>query len=280
MKATEVQQSLFKDLLVDLPDQHRAEFFRNLHEAGISPNDVELARLLRALQLYKAYYETIPGAVQKAAAEIERLKREIERLSSDARDSSEAGAQLAGQVTEEAERVRQDLTQIHKHVEEAMRQSAQSLSSRMAELLTANIEKTVLQPLESRLDELAGSNLAFDDAIKRSNDAAAALGESVALARRLHFGAYALGAFVIACSLTMASWFYLDRLYVDRFERDRAALVQQIEKNRAVLLKLAESHRTLELLQDPERPHRKLLVMKDASCWQSTRNQGVIEFND
>jgi len=63
MKATEVQQSLFKDLLVDLPDQHRAEFFSNLHEAGISPNDVELARLLRALQLYKAYYETIPGAV-------------------------------------------------------------------------------------------------------------------------------------------------------------------------------------------------------------------------
>src|SRR5213083_3109885 len=114
MKATEVQQSLFKDLLVDLTDQHRAEFFRNLHEAGISPNDVELARLLRALQLYKAYYETIPGAVQKAASEIERLKREIERLSSDARDSSEAGAQLAGQVTEEADRVRHDLTQIHK----------------------------------------------------------------------------------------------------------------------------------------------------------------------
>ncbi len=76
MKATEAQRNLFQDLVAELPDQHRAEFFRNLHEAGISPNDVELARLLRALQLYKAYYETIPGAVQKAAAEIERLKRE------------------------------------------------------------------------------------------------------------------------------------------------------------------------------------------------------------
>jgi len=59
-----------------------------------------------------------------------------------------------------------------------------------------------------------------------------------------------------------------------------AAMVQQIAKNRPVLLKLAESHRTLELLQDPERPHRKLLVMKDASGWQSTRNHGVIEFKD
>src|SRR5213083_3612991 len=133
MKATEVQQTLFKDLAADLPDQHRAEFFRNLHEAGISPNDVELARLLHALQLYKAYYETIPGAVQKAAAEIERLKQEIERLSSDARESSDAGAQVDGQVILEAERFRQDLKQIHKHVKGAMRRSAESLASRMAE---------------------------------------------------------------------------------------------------------------------------------------------------
>ena len=280
MNAPVAQQTLFKDLAANLPDQHQAEFFRNLHEAGISPNDVELARLLRALQLYKAYYETIPGAVQKAAAEIERLKQEIERLSNDARDSSEAGAQLAGQVTEEAERVRQDLTQIHKHVEEAMRQSAQSLSSRMAELLTANIEKTVLQPLCSRLDELAKSNCAFDDAIKRNNNAAAALVQSAKLARRVHFGAYALGALVIACSLTLASWFFLRRWYSGRIDEERAALVQQIEKNRAVLLKLAESHRTLELLQDPESPHRKLLVMKDASGWQSAHNHGVIEFKD
>src|SRR5947199_9714321 len=107
MNAPTAQQTLFKYLVADLPDQHQAEFFRNLHEAGISPNDVELARLMRALQLYKAYYETIPAAVQKAAAEIERLKRETERLSSDARDSSEAGAQLAGPVIEQAERVRQ-----------------------------------------------------------------------------------------------------------------------------------------------------------------------------
>ena len=76
MNAPAAQQTLFKDLVADLPDQHQAEFFRNLHEAGISPNDVELARLLRALQLYKAYYESIPAAVRAAAAEIERLKED------------------------------------------------------------------------------------------------------------------------------------------------------------------------------------------------------------
>src|SRR6266536_2266226 len=142
MKATEVQQSLFKDLLVDLPDQHRAEFFRNLHEAGISPNDVELARLLRALQLYKAYYESIPAAVRAAAAEIERLKQEIDRLSSDARSSSEASGRLAGQVIREAERFRQDVAGIRERIEVAARGSAENLASRMAELLSASIEKT------------------------------------------------------------------------------------------------------------------------------------------
>src|SRR6266498_2300120 len=112
MSAPAAQQTLFKDLAADLPDQHQAEFFCNLHEAGISPNDVELARLLRALQLYKTYYETIPASIQKAVAEIERLKQEIDRLSADARCSSEASGRMAGQVIREAERFRQDLAGI------------------------------------------------------------------------------------------------------------------------------------------------------------------------
>src|SRR5207247_8372488 len=148
MSAPAAQQTLFKDLAADLPDQHRAEFFRNLHEAGISPNDVELARLLHALQLYKAYYESIPAAVQTAAAEIERLKEEIDRLSADARSSSEASGRLAGQVIREAERFRQDLTGIRERIAAAAHGSAQHLASHMAELLTANLDETVLRPLE------------------------------------------------------------------------------------------------------------------------------------
>ena len=174
MNVPEAQQTLFNDLVADLPDQHKAEFFQNLHEAGISPNDVELARLLRSLQLYKAYYESIPAAVQAAAAEIERLKQEIDRLSADARRSSEASANCAGQVIQEAEHVRQDLTKIHEQVEEATRGGAERVAGRMADLLSVSLE-TALQPLETRLAELAGSNGAFDDAIARSDQAAAAL---------------------------------------------------------------------------------------------------------
>ncbi len=45
MNAPEAQQAFFKDLVAELLHRHRAEFFRDLHEAGISPTDVELARL-------------------------------------------------------------------------------------------------------------------------------------------------------------------------------------------------------------------------------------------
>jgi hypothetical protein len=98
------------------------------------------------------------------------------------------------------------------------------------------------------------------------------------MARRIHLGAYALGGFLIVCSLALVSWISLHQWYLGRIERERTALVGQIEQNRAVLLELAKSHRTLELLQGPEDSHRKLLVMKDASGWQSKRNHGVIEF--
>jgi hypothetical protein len=237
-----------------------------------------LARLLRSLQLYKAYYESIPAAVQAAAAEIEMLKQDIDRLSADARRSSEATAICAGQVIKEAEHVRQDLTNIHEQVQEATRDVPEEVARRMADLLSASLGPA-LQPLKTRLAELVGSNTAFDDAIAHCNKAAAALRQNANVARRVHFRAYALAALLIACTLSVGSWFYLHQWYQGRIEGERAALIQEVEKNRAVLLKLAQWHRTLELVQDPEHPKRKLLVMKDASGWQSTRNHGVIEFN-
>jgi hypothetical protein len=271
MKAQEAQRTLFDDLAVELPEQQRAEFYKNLHVAGIGPNDVELARLLRSLQLYKAYYESIPAAVQAAAAEIERLSAEAKR-------SAEACARLTGEVVQEAGQFRQELTEFQKHVQAAAKEAAESLSSKMMELLSAGFEKTVLQPLQGRITQLTASNKEFDDVIKRNDQAVASLERSSAIARRIHFGVYAFGALLITCSLSLASWYFLHQWYSGRIARERAVLVQQVEKNRAVLLELAESHRTLELLQDPEYPHRRLLVMKDASGWKSAKNHGVIEF--
>jgi len=276
----EATQQPFTKLAADLPDNHKAEYFRNLHEAGISPKDVELAQLLRILQLYKAYYESIPSAVQEAAGKIERLKREIEQLNNDERSRLDASAQLAGQVIQESEKIRKDITQINKHVDEALRQSAESLASRMAEQLSKGIEQKVLMPLQNRLIELSGSNQSFDAAIARNNKAAAALEKSTAEASRFHLRTYVLTACVIVCSLIGISWACLYFWFANRFDQQCADLVKLAEKNSAVLVQLSKSRRTLELFDHPDRPNRKLLIMKDAAGWQSPNKQGVIEFDE
>jgi hypothetical protein len=268
----------FDDVATDLPDHSRAEFFRILHETGISQNDVELVRLLKALQLYKVYYESIPTAVQAAAAEIDRLKQGIEQISKEARESLDAGAQLVRQVTLEAGKIHQEITGINSHVDDAIRVSIERLSDQMADCLTAGIEKS-LAPLENRLAQLTGSNQGFDDAIARNIRATAALQKNTAIAHRLHFWTYLICNFAIACSLFFAAWFYLHRWYEAQIDAEREALVNQVEKNRGVLQELAKAHRTLELRQDPKHPNRGFLVMNDATGWQSPKKQGVLEFH-
>lgn len=275
--STEAQQPLLKDLVADLPGDHRAEFYRILHETGISPNDVELARLLKALQLYKAYYESIPAAVQAAAGEINRLKQEIDQLSIEIRGSLDAGTQLVGQVVLEAERVHDEITRINSQIDDSIRVSTEGLTSRMAEYLTAGLERSVV-PLEQRLTQLAVSNQDFDDAIDRNIRAAAALEKSAAAAHRFHLWPYVICSLVIVCSLVLGSWFYLHRQYESQIEAERETLANRFEQNREVLLQLSKAHRTLELHQDPTHPNLGFLVMKDATGWQSAKNQGVLQF--
>src|SRR5947199_8887458 len=74
---TEAGNGHFDQLTEGLSPDQRSELLQVVHEAGITVHDVELARLLRALQLYKAYYESIPSTVQTAVADISRLKQEI-----------------------------------------------------------------------------------------------------------------------------------------------------------------------------------------------------------
>src|SRR5262245_52099158 len=89
----------FDQLAEGLSPERRSEFFQALHEAGITADrDMELARLLRVLQLYKAYYESIPAAVEKGAAEIARLKQEIASLSASVSQQAAGISELAQDV--------------------------------------------------------------------------------------------------------------------------------------------------------------------------------------
>jgi hypothetical protein len=276
----EEQKPVFKDLAEGLPDGQKAEFYKTLHEAGISPKDEELVRLLRALQLYKAYYESIPATIREAADRIEQLKKDIERFSAEARGNLDLSSHVVGQVIRETDRIHQDFAQIHKHIEDAMRQSAESLTLNMAKQLAEGIEGRIISPLQNRLDKLMGFSKAFDDAIVRNNEAAASLEKSAVIARRSHIRTYAIWGLLAFLVFTGGAGLILNHWYADRFITERDALVKQTEQNRTVLLQLSKSRRTLELVTNPQRPNRKLLIMKDASGWQTPEKQGVIEFDE
>ncbi len=278
MSEMEARQLQFADLAAGLPDQSRAEFFKILHETGIGSKDIELARLLRALQLYKAYYETIPIAVEEVAGELDRIKEEIKSIAAEIHQSADAGIHISSEVIKKAEQFKQELAGISKNVEEALKKSADDLAARMAALLKSSVEEKVLAPIAKQMADISTSNQAFGDVIAQSRNAAEMLRQNIVLARRAHFKAYALGGLMILCALAFGSWFCTYRWYQGRIEEERASLVSQTDKNRALLLELAKSNRTLQLLDDPDHPHRKLIVLKDASGWQSARKHGVIEF--
>ncbi len=270
----------FDRLAEGLSAEQRSEFFQTLHEAGITAHDLELARLLRVLQLYKAYYESIPLAVQTAVADVSRLKQEIAALSSAATQQAATVSKIAGEVLVEAQRFQGELAKIHLHVEEAIQKSAQTLATRMAALLHSRIDETVLAPLHQQLTDLVAANQALNQAIEKGKTATAGMQRHAAVARQIHLGGYALASLVITIVFAAGLWLFIHSSYAQQMQRERLALVRDNEENRHVLLKLAESGRTLELREDPKRPQINLLSMKDASGWESSQHHGVIEFRE
>lgn len=271
----------FFDLLaVSLTPEQRSEFFQSLHQASILGHDAELAKLLRALQLYKGYYDSIPIAVQAAADRIERIRQEVFALSDRAAHNAQTVSHLAERLILEAGQIHQALTALHTGVEKVIQESAGRLASQIGDRVRVWIEDTILPALQQSLLQVASATAALNDAAARSRAAASALKQEAHVARRIHIGAYALAAVIVAVVLTLGSWFRLHRWYSQRIERERVSLIQQTEKHREIFLKLARSNRVLDLVQDPRRRGKCFLVMEDASGWQSSSHQGVIEFSE
>jgi hypothetical protein len=271
----------FFNLLAEgLTAEQRSEFFQSLHQANILGHDAELAKLLRALQLYKGYYDSIPIAVQAAADRIERIRQEVFALSDRTGQNAQTVSNLAEQLILDAGKIHQALTSVHTSVEKVIQESAGHLASQIGDRVRVWIEGTMLPGLHERLLQIASASVALNDAAARSKDAASALRQEVRLAKRIHIGAYALAAVIIAAGLTLGSWLRIHRWYSRQIELDRVALVQAPGKHREILLKLAHSNHTLELVQDPKRRGKCFLVMENATGWQSSLRQGVIEFSE
>lgn len=271
----------FFNLLAEgMTAEQRCEFFQSLHQANILGHDAELAKLLRALQLYKSYYDSIPIAVQAAADRLERVRQEVFALSDRTGQNAQTVSNLAEQLILDAGKIHQALTAVHTSVEKVIQESAGNLASQIGDRVRVWIEDTMLPGMRDRLLQVASATAALNDAAVRSKDAASTVKQEARLARRIHIGAYALAAVIVAAVLTLGSWLRVHRWYSRQIELDRVALAQGMEKHREILLKLARSNHTLELVQDPKRRGKCFLVMENATGWQSSFGQGVIEFSE
>lgn len=202
----------FFNLLAEgLTAEQRSEFFQSLHQANILGHDAELAKLLRALQLYKGYYDSIPIAVQAAADRIERIRQEVFALSDRTGQNAQTVSNLAEQLILDAGKIHQALTSVHTSVEKVIQESAGHLASQIGDRVRVWIEGTMLPDLRERLLQIASASVALNDAAARSKDAASALRQEVRLAKRIHIGAYALAAVIIAAGLTLGSWLRIHR---------------------------------------------------------------------
>ncbi|MDR0841845.1 MAG: hypothetical protein LBP68_00305 [Acidobacteriota bacterium] len=260
----------FEELVSGMPSEQKAEFYGILHKAGIGRQDVEIAKLFRALQLYRAYYEAIPASMAQAVAEIDRLKKEVGELVEQADQSAAASEKLLNRFTQEAAEVGESLVKLHSHVEEAAARAAVVVSRRMTEMLSEAMGKTL------PLDALSQAGKTFSAAVAASNQASADLRKNIKVIRRAHRRAYALAA----CSVILAFWVYIHFQYERKVTEARAAILADVQGNQAVLSELAKARRTLELVTKDKDPRRRLLFMKDAKGWTTTEKHGVIEFRE
>jgi hypothetical protein len=254
----------FEKLAEGLSDKHKAEFYRVLNETGITQHDAALVKLLRTLQLYKSYYETIPDFILKAVAEIEKLKTNFETLTSQATQSAQDGETTLNHLQQEAGQINESLKNIHAHVEEAAQKASASVSKSMSEFLSTTVKN------ELQIDKFKEAGNAISSVINSSKQASAELRANIKVIRWAHIGVFALAA----CVLLFASWGFFYYRYEVRVEKTRAEIFSQLDGNVDVLLELSKSNRRLELMEDNG---SKLLVIKNAVGWTTKSQHGVIK---
>ena len=259
----------FEELAADLPDKDKAEYFRVLHEAGISSKDRELAQVVRVLQLYKSYYRTIPDSVMKAASEIDRIKTEIEKLTRQAERSVNAGEASLNRLMNGASEMNELLKGIHSHIEDAANKASAAVSKRMTELLSGAMKKAL------PLSDLAEAGETFSEAIRESEHACAELRENVKTVRRARFGTLATGfALTFIFAILGTGWFFYS-WSERRIDEARGFYIRMISGNNRIVSELAKSKR--ELILQHEKDGSKLLAIEKATG-ETRNNHGIIKF--
>jgi hypothetical protein len=250
----------FEELGKSLSPQHRAELFQVLHQAGIGPEDRDLAKLFRALQIYKAFYEEIPTRVSKAIEEAGILAVTLKALGDDITSHLDQALVQLERNTQTASLTAVEFRDTQARLAAAVENSAAQVAQSLESILRKSLETGLLKPFESSLNEVR--NLCAQTARQAKQ-----MTTELKLARRIHMGGYALAATVITLTLFIEGWFILDRHYTRR----EAELIEGIEQNRQMLRELARQGAVLQVQRDPADSEKLYLFMKRARTWTTDK---------
>ena len=256
-------EKLKTTLTEGLPQEQVTEFYRLLHETGISRYDVEILLLMRTLGTFHKLYAEIPKSIHAAADRMQKVDAAIENMTNSLNQSLADFDELSGSID--------------KHVKEASQKALNRASAEMRGISTDFKENLTAAMNDSLpLSELKEAGKTFADTIAASNQASAELRNNIRVAGWTRIGVIAAAALVVI----VASWLVFHFRYESRLEEARrdviGKVIEQIEDNQAVLNELAKANRRLELSRSES--GTKLLAVSNAKGYTSTSKAGVIEF--
>jgi phage-related protein len=264
MTTTNIDLEKLKTTLTEgLPQEQVTEFYRLLHETGISRYDVEILLLMRTLGTFHKLYAEIPKSIHAAADRMQKVDAAIEGMTNSLNQSLNDFDELTGSIGS--------------HVKEASQKALNLAAAEMRGISTdfkENLKTAMNESLP--LDELKEAGKTFTDTIAAGNQAAAELRKNIKITNWTRTGAIAAATLVVI----VASWLVIYFHYQSRFEKARLSVVnrviEQVDDNRAVLDELAKANRRLELSRSES--GTKLLAISNAKGYTSTSKAGVIEF--
>jgi hypothetical protein len=267
----------FKKLAENLPDKQRAEYYTILHELEINPKaDIELARLLQVLQLYKTYYETIPEAIQKASLNI--LKPVQETVNSIAQlliGVRTEGETIITGVKNEGEKIVTEIKKLTTETKKSAETCQQSTATSQMLLEQLNTEaKAVSDGVSEHMRKLLSDTLKevwpledfknvgqeLSTVIKEGKEASVVMRKSAKATKWTHVGYFAV-AWAFALAIAFISIRIYDHLqFEQRLDEERTAMSERHEKNSEVLLELDKLQRTITTQFYPETKERVFII--------------------
>ena len=240
------EEILFEKVTGMFNKESMDSLYKVMADTGISKKNIELWKVLVALELYKGYYETIPKDIKGVKNDLIKINREtkddllkitydiknefqkteanIEKLARQAEQSSATGNAALNQFTEKAEKV------------------VTTVSDKLEERLYTAL------PL-SDFKEAGKILFAAGESIKEVDTK---LQNSIKTLRWKHYGAIAGIAVAIIIGLWVATIFYYKSQYEVKLSEARIVMAEKMESDNNALIELSKSNKKIMMITGDE----------------------------